>query len=54
MVFAGAQLRFSFDKTMNKYDVQSSNSPQWFVLEPWKANPILKRKKEIVESNTKQ
>lgn len=53
IAYAGAQLRFSFDKTMNKYYVQSSNSPQWFVLEQWRANQILKRKKEIVESNKK-
>ena len=51
--YAGAQLRFSFNKTMNKYYVQSSGSPQWFVLEQWKANQVLKRKKEIVESNKK-
>ena len=53
MAYAGAQLRFSFDKTMNKYYVQSSNSPQWFVLEQWRANQILKRKKEIIELNKK-
>ena len=51
MSYAGAQLRFSFDKSANKYYVQSSNSPQWFVLEQWKANQVLKRKKEIIESN---
>jgi hypothetical protein len=53
IAYAGAQLRFSFDKTINKYSVQSSNSPQWFVLEQWKANQILKRKKEIVETDKK-
>ena len=53
VMYAGAQLRFSFDKPKNKYYVQSSNSPQWFVLEQWKANQILKRKKEIVETGKK-
>ena len=53
IAYAGAQLRFSFNKTVNKYYVQSSNSPQWFVLEQWKANQILKRKKEIVETSKK-
>jgi hypothetical protein len=53
VVYAGIQLRFSFMKTLNKYYVQSSNSPQWFVLEQWKTNQILKRKKEIVEFNKK-
>jgi hypothetical protein len=53
ITYAGVQLRFSFDKALNKYYIQSSNSPQWFVLEQWKANQILKRKKEIVESSKK-
>jgi hypothetical protein len=53
VLYAGTQLRFSFDKSLNKYSVQSSHSSQWFVLEPWKANQILKRKKEIVEINRK-
>jgi hypothetical protein len=49
MAYAGTQLRFAIMKPLNKYYVQSSNSPQWFVLEQWKINQILKRKKEIVE-----
>ncbi len=53
VAYAGFQLRFSFNKTINKYYVQFSNSPQWFVMEQWKANQILKRKKEIVESSKK-
>jgi hypothetical protein len=53
IAYAGNQVRFSFNKSMNKYYVQSSNSPQWFVLEQWKANQILKRKKEIIEANKK-
>jgi hypothetical protein len=48
IAYAGAQLRFSFNKTMNKYYVQSSSSPQWYVLEQWKAGQILKRKKEFL------
>jgi hypothetical protein len=50
---AGIQLRFSFDKTANRYFVQSSSSPQWFIVEQWKANQVLKRKKEIVELKNK-
>jgi hypothetical protein len=53
IAYVGAQLRFSFDKSSNKYAVQSSTSPQWFVMEQWKANQILKRKKEIVETTKK-
>jgi hypothetical protein len=50
---ADLQLRFSFNKKINKYYVQTSNSPQWFVLEQWKANQILKRKREIAETSAK-
>jgi hypothetical protein len=50
IVYANVQIRFSFDKSANKYYVQSSNSPQWYVVEQWKANQVLKRKKEIVEA----
>ncbi len=48
--YAGFQVRFSYLKTRNKYAVQSSNSPQWFILELWKANSILKRKKDFVKA----
>jgi len=50
---AGAQLRFSYNKNMNKYYVQTSQAPQWFVLEQWKANQILKRKRDILETSKK-
>jgi hypothetical protein len=49
LMYAGVQIRFSFNKTTNMYTVQSSQSSQWFILEPGKASQILKRKKEIVE-----
>ncbi|HEY6950916.1 MAG TPA: DUF4340 domain-containing protein [Bacteroidota bacterium] len=48
--YAGNQLRFSYLKPQNKYAVQSSNSPQWFVVENWKTNSILKRKKDFVKT----
>ena len=51
--YAGAQLRFSFDKSTSRYIVQSSTSPQWFVMEQWKANQLLKRKKDLVGSTKK-
>jgi len=53
IAYAGAQLRFSYNKNMNKYYVQVSHAPQWFVLEQWKANQILKRKKDILETSKK-
>ncbi len=48
--YAGLQLRFSFLKTQNKYAVQSSNSPQWYIVEAWKTSSILKRKKDFVKA----
>ena len=45
----GSQLQFAFRKETGKYLVQSSTSPQWFVLEQWKANQLLKRKKDLVK-----
>jgi hypothetical protein len=42
----GSQLRF-FKRTDNKYYVQSSGSSQWFAIQEWKANQLLKRKKEL-------
>ena len=50
--YGGVQLRFAFSKPAGKYYVQSSASPQWFVMEPWRANPLVKRKKELVKSGT--
>lgn len=47
--YADNQLRFCFLKQQNKYAVQVSNSPQWFVVEPWKVTSILKRKKDLVK-----
>jgi hypothetical protein len=47
--YAGMQLRFVFNKATNKYFVQSSAAVQWFTMEQWRANQILKRKKEIAK-----
>jgi hypothetical protein len=47
---SGTQIRYSLNGKTEKYYVQSSASPQWFIQEPWRANQILKRKKEIVET----
>jgi hypothetical protein len=53
VTYGDAQLRYSYDKAKSKYLVQSSNSPQWFIQEQWKANQILKRKKDLVETAKK-
>ncbi len=47
--YAGVQLRFMYDVPLKKYFVQSSRAPQWFVVESWRANTLLKREKELVE-----
>jgi hypothetical protein len=43
----GTQLRF-YKRTDSKYYVQSSASPQWYAVQEWKANSLLKRKKDLV------
>lgn len=42
----GTQLRF-YRRADNKYNVQTSASPQWFTVSEWKANQVLKRKKDF-------
>lgn len=50
IAYAGAQLNFAYQKDSEKYFVRSSNSPQWFDVQSWRANQILKRKKDLVKS----
>ncbi|MGB2866898.1 MAG: DUF4340 domain-containing protein [Bacteroidota bacterium] len=50
--FNGNQIRFAFKKEKGKYYVQSGSSPQWYVLESWKATQLLKRKKDLIKSKT--
>jgi Domain of unknown function (DUF4340) len=49
----GTELRFAFNKKENKYYVQTSDSPQWFIVEQWHANELLKRKKDFVKQKSK-
>ncbi|MGH2568084.1 MAG: DUF4340 domain-containing protein [Bacteroidota bacterium] len=44
------QLRFHEQKEPAKFFVQSSDSPQWFEVQPWRANQLLKRKSELVKT----
>jgi hypothetical protein len=46
---AGTQIRFHYVKDGAKYYVQTSASPQWFEVQPWRAEQILKRKKDLVK-----
>ncbi len=48
ITFGGEQVRFAYRKETGKYLVQDSSSPQWFVLESWRANDVLKRKKDLL------
>jgi len=48
----GVSIRFLYDKSTNKYLVQTSQSPQWFEVQGWKASQILKRKKDFVPAAT--
>jgi hypothetical protein len=43
----GTQIRFHYVKEGNKYYVQTSQSPQWFEVQNWKASQVLKRKKDF-------
>lgn len=45
---AGTQIRFHWNKEGSWYYVQSSQSPQLFKVQSWKAAQIVKRKKEFV------
>lgn len=45
------QLRFAIQKATGKYIVQSSTSAQRYVLEPWRANQVLLRKKDLLEAS---
>ena len=44
-----AQIRFSEVKDKDKYLVQTSNSPQWFELQGWRAKQLLKHRKELLQ-----
>jgi hypothetical protein len=48
--YGGAQLTFAYLKDGDKYLVQSSHSPQWFEVQTWRANQVLKHKKDLVKS----
>jgi hypothetical protein len=48
--FAGIDVQFSFQKTSGKFLVQASTGSQWFELERWRAEQVLKRKNELLRS----
>lgn len=46
---SGTQIHFYYVKDGARYLVQTSTSPQWFEVQPWRANQLLKRKKDLVK-----
>jgi hypothetical protein len=46
----GTQIRF-YTKDAGKYYVQTSQSPQWFELQSWRAGQVIKRKKDFLIVN---
>lgn len=49
VAYGHVQLRFDEIKGESKYYLQSSTSPQLFELQQWRANQILKRRKDFVQ-----
>lgn len=47
-----AQIRFHEMKEPAKFFVQSSASPQWFEVQPWRANQVLKRMIELLKKSS--
>lgn len=44
----GVQIRLSEAKEKDNYYAQTSNSPQWYELQGWRAKQILKHKKDLI------
>lgn len=49
ILYANVQVQFAFEKASGKYIVQASNSPQRYIMEPWQAQQVLKRKKDFLK-----
>ncbi len=47
--FSDLQLRFAPRKGTDKFYVQTSVSPQWYEVQQWRANQVLKRKKDLTK-----
>lgn len=50
--YGGVVLRFAEVKGQSKYIVQNSASPQLFEVAQWRANQVLKRKKDLVQQSS--
>jgi hypothetical protein len=47
---ADVKIRFYQSKENNKFLVQTSRDPQWYVVEPYRAQDLLKRRKDFIAS----
>ncbi|HEX9614433.1 MAG TPA: DUF4340 domain-containing protein [Bacteroidota bacterium] len=48
ILVAGTEVRFFQQKGNDQYIVTSSTSPHWYRVASWKANQVLKRKKDLL------
>lgn len=46
----GTQIRFFRDPATGKYAVQTSRDSQWYLIEEWKAQQVLKRQKDFLST----
>ncbi|MDH3252130.1 MAG: DUF4340 domain-containing protein [Ignavibacteria bacterium] len=49
---AGTEIHFYRQDDGTKYYVQTSTSPQWFEIQQWRANQLLKREKDFLPAST--
>ncbi|MEX2115397.1 MAG: DUF4340 domain-containing protein [Bacteroidota bacterium] len=45
---SGIQIRWHQSPESDRYFVQTSSSPQWYQVDAWKAQQVLKRKKDLI------
>ena len=48
LTVAGQQVRFSRESGGTRYLVQTSSGPQWYIMESWRADQVLKRKRDLL------
>jgi hypothetical protein len=49
ITIGGADIRFFLNRASNKYYVLSSTAPQLFEMQEWRAQQVLKRKKDFLQ-----
>lgn len=46
----GTQIHFYLNKATGTYAVQTSRDPQWFSIQSWRSQQVLKRKKDFLQA----